>query len=164
MDALRDWCRTLAFRQGSIDAADQRLYDAALAATPARHNRSENSTVVTPPAEPQHMKQSANGCVTVNREQLVDIIEQAIFETDTGLEAALLAAERIEAAEPTASPLDVEVGTLLVRAQRALGIAYIDQRTEASAAESLAAAQAIEQLLARRYDAAEPTASPGEDR
>ena len=29
---------------------------------------------------------------------LVDIIEQAIFETDTGLEAALLASERIRAA------------------------------------------------------------------
>jgi hypothetical protein len=31
-------------------------------------------------------------------EMLVDIIEQAIFETDTGLAAALLASERIRAA------------------------------------------------------------------
>jgi hypothetical protein len=45
---------------------------------------------------------AAEGIVLVNRErlseELVDIIEQAIFETDTGLAAALLASERISAA------------------------------------------------------------------
>lgn len=35
-----------------------------------------------------------------SHDELVDIIEQAIFETDTGLTAALLAAERILAATP----------------------------------------------------------------
>lgn len=36
----------------------------------------------------------------IDPERLVDIIEQAIFETDTGLEAALLASERIAAEYP----------------------------------------------------------------
>lgn len=37
-------------------------------------------------------------------DELVDIIEQAIFETGTGLEAAMLAADRIEAAAGTPVP------------------------------------------------------------
>jgi hypothetical protein len=39
---------------------------------------------------------------------LTDIIEQAIFETDTGLEAALLATERILDAVATDTPEEPE--------------------------------------------------------
>jgi hypothetical protein len=37
----------------------------------------------------------ANAPAPLDHDELVDIIEQAIFETDTGLEAAMLAADRI---------------------------------------------------------------------
>ncbi len=40
---------------------------------------------------------------TLDVDALVDIIEQAIFETGTGLEAAMLASERIAAAYSEAS-------------------------------------------------------------
>jgi len=38
-----------------------------------------------------------DGAAEIDVERLVDLIEQAFFETGTGLEAALLAAERIAA-------------------------------------------------------------------
>lgn len=41
--------------------------------------------------------EAAQPAPALDAEELVDIIEQAIFETDTGLEAALLAADRIAA-------------------------------------------------------------------
>jgi hypothetical protein len=82
---LREWVAVL-IADSTDPEQDDTLIDAALAEARAAERRA-----VIP---------SAN--------DLTDIIEQAIFETDTGLEAALLATERILDAVATDTPEEPE--------------------------------------------------------